>query len=289
MLLFSFLPEDFPEKLRLSSDDIRAKTLKIANPISRDQMAMRTTLIPGLLMGLKTAVTSGWRDPVKIFEQGKIFLSDPEREHIELDHVAGILFNGLDTRSAFDNRSENFYNVKADVEALIMSRGFTPVFKTGQEPFMHAGQTAEIFINENKVGFLGRLKPAIEQELEVSGVYVFEIDLTLLAERRKPEFTPASQFPASFRDISLLVSIDKSNDSVMKDIRDSVNESSTELKLEKLRLFDIYEGKGIPEGFRSLAYSLSYRSNEKTLTVEEVEEVHNKVREILKQKGYTIR
>ena len=289
VVTYSFLPEDFPEKLRLSSDDIRAKTLKIANPISRDQMAMRTTLIPGLLMGLKTAVTSGWRDPVRIFEQGKIFLTDPEREHIELDHVAGILFNGVDTRSAFDNRSENFFNVKADVEALIMSRGFTPVFKTGQESFMHAGQTAEIFINENKIGFLGRLKPAIEQELDVSGVYVFEIDLTLLTERRKPEFTPASQFPASFRDISLLVSIDKSNDSVMKDIRECVKEISTELTLEKLRLFDIYEGKGIPEGFRSLAYSLSYRSHERTLTVEEVEEVHNKVREKLKQKGYTIR
>ena len=295
VITYSFLPEDFPEKLRLSDDDIRAKTLKIANPISRDQMAMRTTLIPGLLMGLKTAVTSGWRDGVRIFEQGKIFLTDPEREHIELDHVAGILFNGLDTRSAFDNRSENFFNVKADVEALIMSRGFTPVFKKGQENFMHSGQTAEIFINENKIGFIGRLKPAIEQELDVSGVYVFEIDLTLLTERHKPEFTPASQFPASFRDISLLVSIDKSNDSVMKDIRESVKEASKDLtseadcQLEKLRLFDIYEGKGIPEGSRSLAYSLSYRSDARTLTVEEVEEVHNKVREILKQKGYTIR
>lgn len=302
VITYSFLPEDFPEKLRLADDDLRSKPLKIANPISRDQMAMRTTLLPGLLMGLKTAVTSGWRDPVKIFEQGKIFLDEElgirneeledltqPKNHKEIDHVAGILFNGVDTRSPFDNRSENFYNVKADVEALIMSRGFTPVFKTGQEPFMHSGQTAEIFINENKVGFLGRLKPAVEQELDVSGVYVFEIDLTLLTQRRKPEFTPASQFPASFRDISLLVSIDKSNDSVMKDIRASVSETSKELTLEKLRLFDIYEGKGIPEGFRSLAYSLSYRSDEKTLTVEEVENVHNKVREALKQKGYTIR
>ncbi len=289
VVTYSFLPEDFPEKLRLSSDDIRAKTLKIANPISRDQMAMRTTLLPGLLMGLKNAIASGWRDPVRIFEQGKIFLTDPEREHIELDHVAGILFNGLDTRSPFENRNEDFYSVKADVEALIMSRGFTPVFKKGQEPFTHSGQTAEIFINENKIGFVARLKPAIEQELDVSGVYAFEIDLTHLASRRKPEFTPASQFPASFRDISLLVSIDKSNDEVMKDIRNSVNEAAGDLALEKLRLFDIYEGKGIPEGFRSLAYSLSYRSHEKTLTVEEVEQVHNKVRDILKLKGYSIR
>ncbi len=244
--------------------------------------------MPGLLMGLKNAVTSGWRDPVRIFEQGKIFLTDPEREHIEPDHAAGILFNGLDTRSPFDNRNENFYNIKADVEALIMSRGFVPTFRKGQEAFTHAGQTAEIFINENKIGWVARLKPAIEQELDVSGVYAFEIDLTLLSARRKPEFSPASQFPASFRDISLLVSIDRSNDEVMKDIRNSVKEAAGDLTLEKIRLFDIYEGKGIPEGFRSLAYSLSYRSNERTLTVEEVEQVHNKVREILQGK-YTLR
>ncbi|MBQ7559822.1 MAG: phenylalanine--tRNA ligase subunit beta [Synergistaceae bacterium] len=286
VVTYSFLPEDFPEKLRLSSDDVRAKPLKIANPISRDQMAMRTTLLPGLLTGLKTAITSGWRDPVRIFEQGKIFLFD----NTEIEHVAGILFNGADTRSPFDNRAENFYNIKADVEALIMSRGFVPVFKAGQEPFTHAGQTADIFVNKNKIGFVARLKPAIEQELDASGVYAFEIDLTLLANKNKPVFTPSSQFPASFRDISLLVSIDRSNDEVMKDISASVSEAAgNELTLEKLRLFDIYEGKGIPEGFRSLAYSLAYRSHDRTLKDEEVEQVHNNVRESLKRKGYVIR
>ena len=289
VLTYSFLPLDFPEKLRLPEDDIRSKTLTLANPISRYQMAMRTTLLPGLLMGLKTSITSGWRDEIRIFEQGKVFLKDSVQDHIEPEHAAGILFNGLDTRSPFDNRSENFYNVKADVEALIKARGYTPIFKAGHEAFTHAGQTAEIFVDGKKIGFVARLKPAIEQELDVSGVYVFEIDLTFLTERNKPEFKPASQFPASFRDISMLVSKDKSNDEVMEDIKNSVNESG-DLTLEKLRLFDIYEGpKGIPEGFRSLAYSLSYRSHEKTLKDEEVEAVHHKVRESLKTKGYVIR
>ena len=289
VLTYSFLPLDFPQKLRLPEDDIRSKTLTLANPISRYQMAMRTTLLPGLLMGLKTSITSGWRDEIRIFEQGKVFLKDSVQDHIEPEHAAGILFNGLDTRSPFDNRSENFYNVKADVEALIKARGYTPIFKAGHEAFTHAGQTAEIFVDGKKIGFVARLKPAIEQELDVSGVYVFEIDLTFLTERNKPEFKPASQFPASFRDISMLVSKDKSNDEVMKDIKNSVNESG-DLTLEKLRLFDIYEGpKGIPEGFRSLAYSLSYRSHEKTLKDEEVEAVHHKVRESLKTKGYVIR
>ena len=286
VMTYSFLPEDFPEKLRLPDDDPRAKTVKIANPISRDQMAMRTTLVPGLLMGLRNSITSGWRDPVRIFEQGRVFVNDSEPEH-----VAGILFNGTDTRSAFDNRSEDFYSVKADVEALIMARGFTPEFIASREPFTHAGQTAKILVDGVDIGFVARLKPAIEQELDVaSGVYAFEIDMTCMMSARKPAFKPASQFPASFRDIAILVAVDRSSSDVMKDIRSAVQESAGDtLSLEKLRLFDIYSGQGIPEGFRSLAYSLSYRSHERTLKDDEVESVHNRVRESLKRKGYVIR
>ena len=84
--------------------------------------------------------------------------------------------------------------------------------------------------------------------------------------------------------------IDKPNSEVMHDIRNAVSETGNQdLTLETLRLFDVYSGKGIPEGFRSLAYTLSYRSGAKTLTVEEVENVHNSVRDILKRKGYVIR
>ena len=289
VLTYSFLPEDFPEKLRLNPDDIRAKPLTISNPISRDQMSMRTTLLPGLLSGLKVSITSGWREPVRIFEQGRVFLMDAEQSHTEPEHVAGLIFNGVDTRSPSGNRNEDFYSIKADIESLITARGYRVDFVSGHENFMHAGQTADIFADGVKIGYAGRLKPAIEQELDVSGVYVFEIDVTGLTESRKPVFTPASSFPASFRDISLLVADTKSNDDVMKDIRQCVKDSGSDITLESLRLFDIYAGKGIPDGFRSLAYSLSYRSHAKTLTVDEVESLHNGVRESLKAKGYVVR
>lgn len=290
VMTYSFLPEDFPEKLRLSDDDIRTNTLKIANPISRDQMAMRTTLLPGLLMGLRASIASGWREPVRIFEEGKVFLKDDKLEHIEPEHIAAILFNGTDTRSPSGSRAEDFYNLKADVTALIQSRGHEADFREGHEPFAHSGQTADVFIDGVRAGWIARLKPAIEQELDVSGVYAFEIDAEVLKDTLRPEFTPASQFPASLRDISLLVAKDRSNDDVMKDIRDSVRDSAGEgVRLEKLRLFDIYEGQGIPEGFRSLAYTLSYRSSERTLRDDEVDSVHNSVRDTLKRKGYIIR
>ena len=291
VVTYSFLPEDFPEKLRLDENDLRADPVKIANPISRDQMSMRTTLIPGLLSGLKTSIASGWRNPVKIFEQGKIFLKDSKLEHIELDHVAGLVFNGIDTRSPFNDRDNNFYNVKSDVESLIKSRGYKAEFLPGKENFTHAGQSAEIHVNNKKIGFIARLKPAIEQEFDVSGVYIFELDLADLMQIQKPVLKPVSQFPASFRDISMLVSVDRKQDDVIKDIHASVIEAAGDKKdiLESVRLFDIYEGKGVPENFRSLAYSLSYRSRETTLKDEEVEKIHVKVRENLKNKGYIMR
>ena len=284
------MPEDFPKRLRLSDDDLRARPLTIANPISRDQMAMRTTLLPGLLMGLRVSVSSGWREPVRAFEEGRVFLKSDECDHVEPEHLAGIVYNGKDSRSPNNDRAEGFYELKADVEAVILARGYVPEFRAGKQPFMHSGQTADVFVDGKCVGWLGRLKPAIEQEMDVSGVYAFELDVSSLAESRRPEFEPTSQFPASFRDVSLLVARDKCNYDVMMDIREAVNEAANdELSLENLRLFDIYEGKGIPEGFRSLAYSLSYRSRTRTLRDEEVEGVHNTVRDALKNKGYIIR
>ena len=223
---------------------------------------------------------------------GKSTLSNVIVGHPAYEVTKGdIIFNGKDTRSPNNDRNENFYDIKADVESLIMSAGYHAEFRRGHEPFAHSGQTADILVDGVKVGWLARLKPAIEQELDVSeGVYAFEIDITFMRESKRPEFKPSSQFPASYRDISLLVSIDRSNDDVMSDIRDCVSESaSDDVTLEKLRLFDVYSGKGIPEGFRSLAYSLSYRSDSRTLKDEEVESVHMKVREDLKSKGYVIR
>ncbi len=315
VMTYSFLPDNFAEFLRFSNDDIRSKPLVIANPISRDQTAMRTTLIYGLLNGLKNSLASGWRNDVKIFEQGRVFYraqcrtglrkninDDDYSEHVELDKIAGLVFNGADPRSpwknSLDNKNltEDFYSVKADVCALIEGRGYKAVFEPSKESFTHSGQTAKVSIVKDKMkvnlGYIARLKPAIEQELDIPGaVFIFELDLKPLEIARRPVLKPSSQFPASLRDISLLVPINKNQDEVAADIRDSVMCAYDNVNniLEDLKLFDVYQGKGIPEGFISMAYSLSYRLSERTLTDDEVERLHNSVRESLKQKGYNLR
>ena len=286
LMTYSFLPEDFCAKLLIPSDDKRSQVINIANPISREQISMRSTLIYGLLSSLSNSLSSGYRDVIKIFEQGRVFIGNNEPEHI-----AGLIFNGLDTRSIFNERCEDFYDMKADIEALITSRGYKAVFKPESEPFTHSGQCAGVYVDDVKIGFAGRLKPSLEQKLNIENVYIFELDLTNLIEPRKPEYKSLSQFPAVFRDIAILAEREKMSADVMKDIISSVSEllADSELKLDSVRLFDIYEGKNIPEGFKSLAYSLSYRSDARTLTDTEVDSVHNQVRGSLKQKGYTIR
>ena len=292
IVTYSFLPEDFPEKLLLSNDDARAKPIKIANPISRDQMAMRTTLIYGLLSGFKNTLASSWRGPVRIFEQGKIFIKSENNNdisHTEPDHLAGLIFNGLDDRSAWNDSNKDFYDIKSDLCSLIKNRGYDPEFKAGHENFTHAGQTADIYIDGVKVGFIARLKPAIEQDLNISGVYIFEIDSRFLNTAKKREYKPVSQFPASSRDVALLVPRDKNFDSVVNDIKSCLKLNGNDEILDGIKLFDIYTGKGIPENYISLAFTVTYRSRERTLRDGEVDEIHFALRDVLTSKGYTLR
>ena len=298
---YSFLPEDFPQKLLLPEDDLRAYPLTLANPISQDQIAMRTTLVPGLLGGLRTSAASGWRGAVRLFEQGRVFLrtAPGASTHVEHDAVAGLVFDGTDPRTPWKGQGEDFYSVKADVAALLEGCGLTPRFAAERQPFGHGGQTAEIRAaapdgNVRSLGWLARLKPVLEQELGLGGgaVVLFELRLSGIEELRgncRPVLRPASAFPASLRDISMLAPADRTQDEAASDIRAAAHAAAGWDILDELRLFDVYEGKGIPEGFRSLAFSLSYRAPDRTLNDEEVERVHGMVRDTLVQKGYNMR
>ena len=291
-ITYSFLPESFVSDLRLQKDDIRAHPLRLSNPISQDWMAMRTTLLPGLLKGLDESAASGWRDPVRLFEIGRVFLrTSPEtEEHREIDTLAGLVCNGAEPRTPWSGTLDDFMSVKADVAALLQSRGCSPTFVRGGETFAHAGQTAHVLVKGEKIGYLARLSPALERRLEVPGpVYIFELNISGLETAEKPVYTPASPFPASFRDISMLVPNERTQDEVLKEIRAAADKFSPDKLLESVRLFDLYSGKGIPDGCRSMAFSLCYRSYDRTLNDEEIDKIHNSIRDTLARTGYNMR
>jgi phenylalanyl-tRNA synthetase beta chain len=291
VLTYSFLPESFVKTLYLPDDDPRAHPLLLANPISQDWIAMRTTLLPGLLNGLRESVASGWRGPVRIFEIGRAFLPGSltgeknKEEHLECDTLAALVFNGTDPRTPWADAADDFLSVKADVAALLQERGAEPLFARGAEPFGHAGQSANVLVDGQKIGFLVRLKPSIEQELAFTGpVYVFELRISPLESPQKPVYRPASPFPATFRDISMLVPNDRTQDEALAEIRAAAGDL-----LESVKLFDLYDGRGVPAGYRSMAFSLCYRAFDRTLNDAEIDKVHNTVRDTLTQTGYNMR
>ena len=310
VITYSFLPESFISTLRLPESDLRAHPLLLANPISQEWTAMRTTLLPGLLNGLKESVVSGWRDPVRIFEMGRVFLRKTlqSTEHEEHDILAGLVYVGTDPRTPWPETRDDFLSVKADVLALLETSGRKAAFVQGAEPFGHAGQTASI-----PGGYLARLSPSIERELGFVGpIYVFELNLAVGESAKKTAYTPASPFPASFRDISMLVPNERTQEEVLAEIRASassgkaekingikeikkineINETNKKYSaeiLESVKLFDIYSGKGIPKGYHSMAFSLCYRAFDRTLNDEEVDKIHNSVRDALSKKGYNMR
>jgi phenylalanyl-tRNA synthetase beta chain len=180
---------------------------------------------------------------------------------------------------------DDFLSVKADVLALLRTRGHEATFVPGAEPFGHAGQTARI----PGIGYLARLSPAIGRELGLTEpIYVFELTLAPLETVGKNVYTPASPFPASFRDISMLVPNDRAQSEIAAEIHASLKELSAEI-LESVKLFDIYSGREIPPGYRSMAFSLCYRAFDRTLNDEEVDKIHNSVRDALSKKGYNMR
>ena len=285
VVTYAFVSSEAVARLRFPKDDARGKPVKLANPISSDQSDMRTTLLPGLMNALSKSLAAGWRDPVRIFEQGRVFLGDGENRE-EREQCAGLVFPGRDFKSPYgQSEREDFFSIKGDVIALLSCRGYEAEFRQGSEPFGHAGQTADILLNGERIGWLARLKPAIEREMDYGApVYAFEFECAPLIEKRRPSFTEIPAYPAVYRDISLLVPCAIPVSTVMEQIRASAAEL-----LWDLRIFDVYQGKGIPEGMRSLAFSLSYRNAKRTLTEEESDEVNNIVRAKLSEKGYILR
>jgi phenylalanyl-tRNA synthetase beta chain len=287
IVTYSFINPRWVEWLRIPEGDPRSQGFRLTNPISQDQSLMRTTLLPGLLQALQTNLRSGWKDPIRLFEVGRVFLPGEEgKEHREVLRMAGISWNGKERRMLHENcLKDDVLSLKADVLALCGSRGQTPGFSAGSEPFGHAGQTARVTLEGNPCGYLTSIKPGILRELEIPGpVLAFELDIESLLPERGFRFGQVVRYPAVYRDISLIAPMDRPVAKVEEDLRELGGKL-----LRGLVLFDVYHGAGIPEGTRSLAFSLAYGDPGRTLRDEEVDSVHDRLRRDLSQKGYVLR
>ena len=152
-------------------------------------------------------------------------------------------------------------------------------FEPAEHPALHPGQTARIIRNGETVGWLGALHPQLVTELDLQApVFAFELSLNKITEGRLPQFKELSRFPEVRRDIAVLVDKTVAAENLLGTIRSVAGENLT-----NLRLFDVYEGKGIDPNRKSLAIGLTMQHSSRTLTDDEVNAVMDKVIESLEQ------
>jgi phenylalanyl-tRNA synthetase beta chain len=245
----------------------------IRNPLIADQAVLRPSLVPGLLAALERNLRAGAKS-VRLFELGRVFLAGGERVHL-----AAILTGDAIPASWCDTapRKTGFFDLKGCIESLgLEGVAFAPAANDGLLPAMR------ITIGGQPAGSLGQLAPARARALDCPHpIAVFELDLTSARLRGTPShIAPIPRFPAVTRDIAIIADASLAHARIEEVLR-----ASSEPLLADIRLFDLFsdpDGIRVPAGQKSLAYSLTFRSAEKTLTSDEVNAAHARLKERLK-------
>ena len=247
--------------------------IALANPISEDMSEMRTSLWPGLVQAVVYNLNRQ-QSRARLFECGLKYIRQ-DKDIKEIKYVAGITCGsrfpeqwGVDRKR---NGAVDFYDVKADVEALLALSGAGKDdfrFEAAKHPALQPGRTARIVhASEGEVGWLGDLHPAIAGGLGIAGQpVVFELREAVLRRASEARFTELSKFPAIRRDLAFIVSSETEAQAVQKTISQAAGGA-----LAELQLFDVFRLKGVDSGKKSLAFGLTVQEFSRTLTDREVD------------------
>jgi phenylalanyl-tRNA synthetase beta chain len=251
--------------------------VKLANPLSSEMSVMRTTIWPGLLQAVRYNLNRQ-QDRVRLFETGQVFLQD-EVQLQQVDRIAGAICGLInDEQWAENSRKVDFYDLKADVESLL-GTGADIEYRAEAHPALHPGQSAAVYKNSEAIGWLGALHPQVVSELDLNNtVYIFELDLDAVRQSQLPAFRPLSKFPEVRRDLAILINENTSAQSIEDCIR-----GSTSKILQEVQIFDIYTGKGVDKGLKSVAFGLILQDFSRTLTDQDIDSEIESVVDALKQ------
>lgn len=247
--------------------------LTLPHPISSEMSVMRLSLWTGLL-GAVSYNQKRQQSRVRLFESGLRFVPDKnEKTGVRQESVISGVITGNKTEEhwSLDDTPIDFYDVKADVEALLANTASECVFRFEaiSHSALHPGQSAAIYNDQQLVGILGAIHPKFSKLLGINGkAFVFELELQAIGTRKLPLATEISKYPANRRDIAIVVEEDK----VVGDILSYI-ENIGGNQLVGLNLFDVYRGKGIEAGYKSLAISLTLQDNTRTLEESDIQAV----------------
>jgi phenylalanyl-tRNA synthetase beta chain len=272
---YSFIDPELQERIGDGTTAVR-----LANPIASDMAVMRTSLWPGLITALQFN-RNRQQERVLLFESGIKYLQQAN-DIKEEKTIAGIACGSwLPEQWGSETRRIDYYDVKADVEALLTlaAPSSTWEFHATENPVLHPGQSAEIMRNGVVIGQIGALHPALAATLDLpEGVFLFELSLDAIQEAVLPAFSEVSRFPAIRRDLAIVVANTITSQEICDCVRDAAGDWLT-----KLQLFDVYSGKGIDSGEKSLALGLILQASSRTLTDTDVEGVVENVLTALQQ------
>lgn len=266
-LTYTFESPKVFDKLIVPQDSKLRDVLTIINPLGEDFSIMRTTTLNGMLTSLATNYNRR-NESAYLYEIGKVF---EKQEGSELPKEIKKL------TVAMYGKEVDFFALKGMVEALACSLNIpkSEVTRCQDVCFMHPGRTASLMIGKKNAGFFGELHPQVAKNYGIDvKAYVAELDLQILMDsiNKAPSYKALPKYPATSRDIAMLVTAD----TLVGDIEKSITQRGGKL-LEKVELFDIYQGKQIEEGYKSVAYKLVFRAEDRTLTDDEIQKVMKKV------------
>lgn len=271
---YSFCSPRSVDNVRIDEDSWERSFVKLINPLGEETSVMRTILTPNMMEVLGTNYRRNIAE-VRAFEIGNTFmanLADPNQLPEESDSMCIGVYG----------KEENFYTLKGMIVELLQVLGMTDVTFESESEYgvYHPGRCARIVYDDIELGIMGEVHPDVTEKYDISTrCYVCELffDNVLSKADRTVVYKPLPKYPSTSRDIALLVDESVQVGKIKAIIKDNGGKI-----LEKAELFDVYRGQQVEEGKKSVAFNLIYRSNEMTLTDEDVAKVHNKVLESLK-------
>ena len=265
IITYSFVSPTIFDKIRLPQDSTLRNTLKIQNPLGEDTSIMRTVALPSM-MDILSRNYAYHNKNVKLYELAKIYL--PTEGLPEEPKMLVLGSYGAE---------ENFFSLKGELEAIMTGLRLPKATYTAvkDHPSYHPGRCAAVSIDGQLLGYIGQVHPLVAENYDMEcEVYCAELNFTKMFQLRLPEptYVPLPKYPGVTRDLSMLCD----EAITVAQIEEAIYASAGKL-LRNVKLFDIYRGTGVPEGKKSMAFSLELRADDRTLTDADSEQVMSKV------------
>jgi phenylalanyl-tRNA synthetase beta chain len=272
VVTYSFVDESWERDLLAN-----ATPIKLKNPIASNLSVMRSSIWGGLLDVLVYNLNRQ-QTRVRLFEIGATYHHAENNTYTETTRISGLAYgDALPEQWGEGARSVDFYDVKADVDHLTFGRA---EYIATEHPALHPGQSAKVMLDGKAIGWIGKLHPKWQQHYQLSkGAILFELNFAALQQSKVPTYSEVSKFPPIRRDMAVLVDESVSVAQLLNAIQSAKLEFMSEVGL-----FDVYRGKGVPEGKKSLAFLISMQSSDKSLTDADADKAMNGVLEIVKNR-----